>query len=122
MPSERLPCCEPACASERPKRKSPIFSKTYLRRCGATGSSFPPIVAVGTRSALPHARPTTTTRIGDDDFVLIDWGATGRPYKSDLTRVVVTGKVTPRFETIYRTVLLGSGAGNRRDPAGGQGT
>jgi len=77
-----------------------------LRRCGATGSSFPPIVAVGARAALPHARPTETSRIGDDDFVLLDWGATGRPYKSDLTRVVVTGKVTSEFETIYRTVLL----------------
>ncbi len=77
----------------------------YLRRCGATGASFPPIVAVGVRSALPHARPTTTSRIGDDDFVLFDWGATGRPYKSDLTRVLVTGKVTPKFEAIYGTVL-----------------
>jgi Xaa-Pro aminopeptidase len=77
----------------------------YLRRCGATGASFPPIVAVGVNSARPHARPTTTTRIGEDDFVLIDWGATGRPYKSDLTRVLVTGKVTPKFEAIYRTVL-----------------
>jgi Xaa-Pro aminopeptidase len=77
----------------------------YLRRCGATGASFPPIVAVGVNSAMPHARPTTTTRIGQDDFVLIDWGATGRPYKSDLTRVLVTGKVTPKFEAIYRTVL-----------------
>jgi Xaa-Pro aminopeptidase len=80
--------------------------ESYLRRCGASGSSFPPIVAVGLRSALPHARPVPTTRIGDDDFVLIDWGATGCPYKSDLTRVVVTGKVTARFEAIYRTVLL----------------
>ena len=77
-----------------------------LRCCGATGSSFPPIVAVGARSALPHARPTETSRIGDDHFVLLDWGATGRPYKSDLTRIVVTGKVTPEFETIYRAVLL----------------
>lgn len=76
-----------------------------LRRCGATGSSFPPIVAVGMRAALPHARPTETARIGDDDFVLIDWGAAGRPYKSDLTRVVVTGKVTPKFEKVYQTVL-----------------
>ena len=62
-------------------------------------------MAVGVNSALPHARPTATTRIGEDDFVLIDWGATGRPYKSDLTRVLVTGKVTPKFEAIYRTVL-----------------
>ncbi len=77
----------------------------YLRRCGASGSSFPPIVAVGVHAALPHARPTTTRRVGDDDFVLIDWGASGRPYKSDLTRVLVTGKVTSTFETIYRTVL-----------------
>ncbi len=59
----------------------------YLRRCGATAASFPPIVAVGVRSALPHARPTAEARIGDADFVLVDWGATGRPYKSDLTRV-----------------------------------
>ena len=77
----------------------------YLRRCGATGASFPPIVAVGVRSALPHARPTSTTRIGQDDFVLVDWGATGHPYKSDLTRVLVTGNVTTTFETVYRTVL-----------------
>jgi Xaa-Pro aminopeptidase len=79
--------------------------ESYLRRCGATGASFPPIVAVGIRSALPHARPTSTTLIAQDEFVLIDWGATGRPYKSDLTRVLVTGNVTSKFEAIYRTVL-----------------
>ena len=37
--------------------------------------------------------------------MLVDWGASGRPYKSDLTRVLVTGKVTPKFEKVYRTVL-----------------
>jgi Xaa-Pro aminopeptidase len=79
--------------------------ESYLRRCGASAASFPPIVAVGPRSALPHARPTADARVGQADFVLIDWGATGRPYKSDLTRVLVTGKVTPKFEKIYRTVL-----------------
>ncbi|ODT96573.1 MAG: aminopeptidase [Planctomycetes bacterium SCN 63-9] len=77
----------------------------YLRRCGATSASFPPIVAVGQRSALPHAWPTSTSRIGDADFVLIDWGATAAQYRSDLTRVIVTGKVTPTFEKVYRTVL-----------------
>jgi Xaa-Pro aminopeptidase len=77
----------------------------YLRRCGATSASFPPIVAVGVRSALPHARPTADTRIGGDDFLLVDWGASGQPYKSDLTRVLVTGKVSTKFERIYRTVL-----------------
>lgn len=76
-----------------------------MRRGGSRDSSFPTIVAIGRRSALPHARPTRTSRIRDSDFVLIDWGASGEPYKSDLTRVVVTGKVTPEFERIYRVVL-----------------
>lgn len=58
----------------------------YLRRCGARGSAFPPIVAVGERGALPHAPPSATV-LGDGSKLLIDWGAdTG--YKSDLTRTV----------------------------------
>jgi len=77
----------------------------HMRALGATGTSFPTIVAVGKRAALPHARPTSETRIGDDDFVLIDWGACGRSYKSDLTRVLAPGNVTPEFEKIYRIVL-----------------
>jgi Xaa-Pro aminopeptidase len=76
-----------------------------MRRCGATASSFPTIVAVGVRAALPHARPTRTTRLCEAELVLLDWGASGEPYKSDLTRVLVMDKVTPKFETIYRTVL-----------------
>jgi Xaa-Pro aminopeptidase len=79
--------------------------EAYLRRCGAASASFPPIVAVGARSALPHAWPTAAARIGDGDFVLIDWGATATQYRSDLTRVVVTGNVSSTFENVYRTVL-----------------
>ncbi len=30
--------------------------ESFLRRCGASASSFPPIVAVGDRSARPHAQ------------------------------------------------------------------
>lgn len=76
-----------------------------MKRRGAKGSSFPPIVAVGENAALPHYQPRDTVGLGDGDFVLIDWGATGRPYKSDLTRVVVTGKVTDKFREVYRIVL-----------------
>lgn len=85
--------------------------ESNLRRCGAATASFPPIVAVGPRSALPHARPTTSNAIGDADFVLVDWGACEPPYKSDLTRVLVTGKVTPKFEKVYRTVLAAQARG-----------
>jgi Xaa-Pro aminopeptidase len=83
----------------------------YLRKCGASAAAFAPIVAVGPRSALPHARPTVESTVGDADFVLIDWGASAGPYKSDLTRVLVTGKVTPKFEKVYRTVLKAQEAG-----------
>lgn len=83
--------------------------ESNLRRCGAVSAAFPPIVAVGPRAALPHAHPTADARIGDDDFLLVDWGATdgmpGQPYKSDLTRMIVTGKVTNKFEQVYLTVL-----------------
>jgi Xaa-Pro aminopeptidase len=81
------------------------FLEVALRTHGATCASFPTIVACGKRAALPHARPTPEHRLGTDDLILVDWGATGRPYKSDLTRVLVTGKVGPEFATIYSTVL-----------------
>jgi Xaa-Pro aminopeptidase len=74
------------------------------RLLGAKTCSFPPIIAVGARAALPHARPTDA-KIGDADFVLVDWGADVGLYKSDLTRVLVTGKIPPKLERIYRVVL-----------------
>jgi len=76
-----------------------------MRQFGANRASFEPIVAVGERSALPHARPTLR-RLGEADFVLVDWGASNEQgYKSDLTRVLVTGKISPKLEKIYRVVL-----------------
>ncbi len=75
-----------------------------FRLFGAKDASFPSIVAVGPRAALPHAVPGEP-HIGDDDFVLIDWGANDGLYCSDLTRMVVTGKISPKFERIYKTVL-----------------
>jgi Xaa-Pro aminopeptidase len=75
-----------------------------IRLFGGKGTSFPSIIAVGARAALPHARPTDK-KIGSDDFVLVDWGATARHYKSDLTRVLVTGRISPKLERIYGVVL-----------------
>ena len=55
-----------------------------LRRGGARGSAFAPIVAAGARGALPHATPTGLT-LAEGGILLIDWGA-DLEYKSDLTR------------------------------------
>ncbi|MCA9099818.1 MAG: aminopeptidase P family protein [Planctomycetales bacterium] len=75
-----------------------------LRTFGAKCSSFPPIVATGPRAALPHAQPTEHT-IAESPFVLIDWGADSGLYKSDLTRVLLTGRIPAKFEKIYKVVL-----------------
>lgn len=89
----------------RSEKEAADFLDARMRHHGATGASFPSIVAVGPRAALPHARPTADTRFEAGGFVLVDWGAAGRSYKSDLTRMLVAGKVPPRFEEVYRVVL-----------------
>jgi Xaa-Pro aminopeptidase len=77
----------------------------YLRRVGALGSCFPPIVAVGERAALPHAVPTDR-RVKESGLLLVDWGATGpHLYKSDLTRVLDT-RTTTTFSSAEPTVRL----------------
>jgi Xaa-Pro aminopeptidase len=76
-----------------------------IRLCGGACGAFPSIVGVGPRAALPHGRPTHDSRIGDFDFVLMDWGARGRLYHSDLTRVLVTGKLSPQLQQVYGVVL-----------------
>jgi Xaa-Pro aminopeptidase len=75
-----------------------------MRLFGAKRASFPPIVAVGPRSALPHA-PPTEQRIGDGPFVLIDWGADDGLYKSDLTRVLHIARIPPKLQRVYGVVL-----------------
>lgn len=74
------------------------------RLLGGSGTAFKPIVAVGSRSALPHAVPGNST-VGSAAFLLIDWGVATEGYRSDLTRVLTTGNIPPKFREIYRVVL-----------------
>ncbi len=80
------------------------------RRFGAKGLSFDAIVATGPRAALPHARPTQQ-QLGAADFTLIDWGVNEGLYMSDLTRMVVTGKISPKLRKVYGVVLKAQLAG-----------
>ena len=95
------------CASLQPEQTEQTIASELehqIRKFGGRGCSFPPIVAVGSRAALPHATPTAQ-RIGESDFLLIDWGALAGRYASDLTRVLVTGRISPKLERIYGVVL-----------------
>ena len=62
-----------------------------MRRRGASGASFPSIVAAGAHGALPHAEPHDEP-IGADLLVTLDWGAVLDGYCSDCTRTVATGE------------------------------
>ena len=80
----------------------------YVRRVGGQTAAFPPIIAVGKRSALPHAPPTALAA-GSADVLLVDWGACGpHGYKSDLTRVLdtrTTSTFGSKLEEVYAVVL-----------------
>jgi Xaa-Pro aminopeptidase len=88
----------------------------YVRRAGGFSTSFASIIAVGERSALPHA-PPSNKRVSDADLLLVDWGASGRFYKSDLTRVLLThnnaafragtesADVSKKLRDVYAAVL-----------------
>jgi Xaa-Pro aminopeptidase len=75
-----------------------------LRSRGAQDASFPPIVASGAASSLPHYRPSEAL-IRRNQPLLIDWGALHRGYCSDLTRTLLMGRVSERLRTIYKIVL-----------------
>ncbi len=79
------------------------------RSLGGSACAFKPIVAVGARAALPHAVPGAST-MGSSPFVLIDWGAIVDGYRSDLTRVLVTSKIPPKFFKVYEVVLAAQSA------------
>lgn len=76
----------------------------FMRREGATSSSFDTIVASGTRSALPHGVATDKI-IESGDFVTLDYGAYYNGYVSDITRTVAVGKPSDELIKIYDIVL-----------------
>ncbi len=87
------------------ERQAAFELEHAVRRMGAEKLSFPAIVAVGDRAALPHYRPGVR-RIDADGLLLVDWGVqTAARYKSDLTRTLVTGKTSAKLEKVYNTVL-----------------
>jgi len=76
----------------------------YMRSNGAEDISFPPVVAVGEKSALPHAKPGDD-EVSRDNLLLVDMGAKCDGYCSDLTRTVYFGDPTPKVREIYNIVL-----------------
>jgi len=67
------------------------------------GLAFEPIVAFGSNTAFPHYTPKDTI-LKENDFVIIDMGATYLGYHSDITRSFCFGN-NPKFKELYNIVL-----------------
>jgi Xaa-Pro aminopeptidase len=76
----------------------------WHKRYGAEGDAFEPIVASGSRGALPHGR-ASEKKIRKGDFVTLDFGCRCNGYNSDLTRTVAVGRPGARAKKMYRVVL-----------------
>jgi len=74
-----------------------------MRRGGAAGVAFSTIVASGPRSAMPHGL-ASDRRIGEGEFIIIDFGAAWQGYCSDMTRTFILGEAKPEQERIYALV------------------
>jgi Xaa-Pro aminopeptidase len=89
----------------RSERDVALELELQMRRRGAEGASFAPIVAAGAHGALPHAE-ARDVEIPPDVLLTIDWGALHEGYCSDCTRTYATGEdVGGRAREIHELVL-----------------
>ncbi|MBI2020382.1 aminopeptidase P family protein [Candidatus Daviesbacteria bacterium] len=84
--------------------KEIVFEIEYFLKKNGAEISFPPIVAFGKNSSIPHHQ-SGETKLKREDFVLLDLGAKVESYCSDMTRTIIFGKASEKQKKIYRTVL-----------------
>ena len=75
-----------------------------MLRLGSEGPAFDTIAAAGLNGSLPHAVPSKHV-IAEGELLTLDFGATCRGYRSDITRTVGFGHISEPLRAIYDTVL-----------------
>jgi Xaa-Pro aminopeptidase len=80
-----------------------VGAEVRMRELGATGPSFPPIVAAGLNGAQPHAEPGEH-EIAPGEPVVIDMGAIVDGYCSDCTRTYAASEPSPEAREVYELV------------------
>lgn len=88
-----------------------------MRERGAEATSFDTIVAAGPHASLPHASPTTTA-IGRDRMVVVDFGCILDGYCSDCTRTVCWGEPHPDLVSAWKVVAAAQDAAREAVSAG----
>lgn len=74
-----------------------------MRLGGADDVGFDTIVATGPHAARPHHEPSEAV-IEDGHLVIIDFGAELDGYRSDMTRTIRVGNVSPELESMFEIV------------------
>ena len=77
--------------------------ESLARERGASGVSFPSIVAAGAHGALPHAEPRDR-KIEPGELVVLDLGVIVNGYCSDCTRTFASGPVSAMAQEVYEIV------------------
>ncbi len=79
------------------------------RRAGSGKAPFDIIVAAGERSAMPHGLASDRL-IGANELLVIDFGASYKGYKADISRTLLLGAPSPRQREIYQLVKCAQAA------------
>ncbi|MCP9327737.1 M24 family metallopeptidase [Liquorilactobacillus satsumensis] len=74
-----------------------------MKKLGATASSFPTIVASGTRTILPHGSASTKV-LQQGELVTLDFGYFYKGYTSDVTRTFSLGRQPESIKALYQVV------------------
>ncbi len=114
---EALAAVVPTFTDGPTEREVALSLEFEMRRRGATGVSFDPIVASGPNGARPHARPTDR-RVRPNELVVLDFGCVVDGYCSDMTRTVSVGDPGPEARRLYDVVLASQQAGRDAVRAG----
>ena len=75
-----------------------------MQKKGSEGGSFGMIFISGTKTSMPHGKPSHKV-IEEGDFVTIDFGAKCGGYGSDMTRTFAVGYATDEMKKVYEVVL-----------------
>jgi Xaa-Pro aminopeptidase len=104
--------------AERPtERDFALELEVEMRRRGASGNSFDPIIASGPNAAKPHARPSAR-QVEAGELVVIDFGCIVDGYCSDMTRTVSVGDPGPEARRVWDVVRDSQWAGREAVRAG----
>lgn len=92
------------------EREVALGLELTMRRAGAEGVAFDPIVAFGELSAEPHHEPTGRP-LRRGDVVKLDFGARVGGYHADMTRTISFGEPPAELREVYDVVRAAEAAG-----------